>query len=289
LPAPLNERIVTDGERLSDKNPPQSACVLAGMTMKEFHVPRGMTALVAATAIAFGFVLPATAQQAPPHAPQPPPAPVMSYAKSRPAAPPGVARYEDLATQRSFTLDLSGEDALMKFDDSPEVYALRATTAQRGDTFLRSDAGELMLRVTEQDNVISYLGDKDGAPADIAGAAPPLASPPMTVSFTQGLKDSAQRLSRLAGHDVTIFGTAEFASSEDWIADALMVMVFGVERANSVAPKSAEKLQGVRILRAKSPQAVFKDGQLLLGVNPAEGYAGRPSSEAIANAMLGAR
>jgi len=284
LPAPLKDRIVTVWERLSNKKSPQSTCLLAGMTMKEFHAPAGgLSALMAAAAIAFGFAPAAAAQQVKPAAPAP--AASMNYTKSRAAAPPGVARYEDMATQRSFTLDLSGGDALMKFDDSPEVYVLRGTSAQRGDTIFRSDAGELMLRVTEQDNVISYLGDKDGAPADIVGVVTSLNGRPMTASLTQGLKDAAQRLSRLAGHDVTIFGTGEFANSEEWIADALMVMVFGVERANAMASKSATKLQGVRIVRAKTPQAVFKDGQLVLGVNPSEGYAGRPSSEAIANAL----
>jgi Domain of unknown function (DUF4908) len=191
------------------------------MTMKEFHAPAGgLLALMAAAALVVGDAPTAIAQQVKPAAPAP--AASMNYTKSRAAAPPGVARYEDMATQRSFTLDLSGGDALMKFDDSPEVYVLRGTTAQRGDTIFRSDAGELMLRVTEQDNVISYLGDKDGAPADIVGVVTSLNGRPMTASLTRGLKDAAQRLSRLAGHDVTIFGTGEFANSEEWIADALM-------------------------------------------------------------------
>ncbi|MDZ4761362.1 MAG: DUF4908 domain-containing protein [Alphaproteobacteria bacterium] len=217
-------------------------------------------------------------------------APALSYSTSRAnSGPPGSAKYEDTASQRSFVLDRSTGDALMKFDDSPEVYALRATTAQRGDAFLRSDAGELVLRVTELGNVISYLGDKDGAPADIAGAAAPLDAPAMPSSLTERVREAATRLARLAGHEVTIFGTGAFADDEAWAADALMVTVFGVERANGLAGKAAAKLKAVRLVRAPAPMATFADGELVLSVNPSEGYAGRPSSEAIASVLTAAR
>jgi hypothetical protein len=165
------------------------------------------------------------------------------------------------------------------------VFALRATTAQRGDNFLRNDAGDLMLRVTEAGNVIAYVGAKTGAPADIAGVAAPLDAPAMTGSLTQRVKEAAADLGKMAGHDVTIFGTAAFGSDEEWAADALMMTVMGVERADKASHGAVQGLKSVRLVKSATPTTTFHDGELLLGVNPLEGYAGRPSSEAVAKAI----
>ncbi len=253
--------------------------------VKEFHVPRGAkAALFATAAAATGFAAPANAQQATRSE-----APALSFSSSRASLSAGSQKYEDTASQRSFVLDRSGDSALMKFDDSPEVYVLRSTTAQRGDAFLRSDAGELVLRVTELGNVISYLGDKDGAPADVAGDAAPLDAPSLSSSLTEQVKEAAGRLGATAGHDVTIFGAGGFTDQEGWAADALMVTVFGVERAEAARAGSVQKLRAVRLVRGKAPSVAFSDGELVMGVNPQAGYAGRPSSEAVAAVLAAGR
>lgn len=240
-------------------------------------------------------LVPAEAQKAArsqPSSPSPVPradASALSLSALRRAVNPGAAKYEDTVSQRSFVLDRSGDEPLIKFEDSPEVYALRSTTAQRGDAFLRSDAGELILRVTELGNVISYLGNKDGAPADISGAAAPLDAPAMPASLTDRVKEAASRLSEMVGRDVTIFGAGAFARHEAWASDALMVAVLGMERAVKASPVDARRLTAVRLLRASQPRAVFAEGELVLELSPEEGYAGRPSSEAIADAMTVSR
>jgi hypothetical protein len=93
----------------------------------------------------------------------------------------------------------------------------------------------------------------------------------------------------MAGHEVTIFGTAEFADNEQWAADALSNVELGVERANGPAGRVASKLTAVRLVRAKAPSVAFRDGELVLGVNPDLGYAGRPSSDAISNVVSASR
>ncbi len=239
-----------------------------------------LTPALAAAALTLG-VAPANAQQArqaPPSYDRPDAA-AQSFASQRRA--PKSTRYEDTATQREFVLDQSGDEVLMKFADDPEVMALQSTTAQRGDAFLRSDSGELMLRVTEMGNVISYVGNKDGAPAAIASAASPLDAPAMTETLTESVEELRERLSMLAGHDVTVFGTGAFAQDERWAFDALLVTRIGVERSGD----AVRELKSVRMVRMDEPNVSFDDGELVLGVDPAEGYAGRPSSEAIAQAM----
>jgi len=256
--------------------------------MKEFRVPAGLSvAFAALAASALGFAASASAQQ-------PPAAPSASFAQSgsgRAAAPSAqsATRYEDATSQRSFVLEQRGKEAIVKFEDSPEVMVLQAVPAQRGDTFLLDDAGKTMFRLTEQGNLVSYVDNKDGAPASLAGYAAPLSAPPMAASLNEMRVNAAAKLTKLAGHDVTIFGTAEFAKYEAWAAEALTNVVRGVERANGPAGRVATKLNAVRMTPAKSATVTFRDGELLLGVNPAEGYLGRPPADAIALAMTAAR
>jgi hypothetical protein len=255
------------------------------MKMKEIHAPAGLSLARAALAAALlGFTAPAFAQQ-------PPPAPSASFAPTgnARAAAQSATRYEDATSQRSFVLEQRGREAIVKFEDSSEVMVLEAIPAQRGDTFLRNDAGQVMFRLTEQGNLVSYVDNKDGAPAALAGFAAPLSAPPMTASLNEMRVNAAARLSKLAGHDVTIFGAAEFASNEQWAAEALSAMVRGVERSNGLAGRVASKLNAVRMKSARSASVTFKDGELLLGINPAEGYLGLPSSDAVAQAMTAAR
>lgn len=258
--------------------------------MKEFHAAvrssavRLTASLAAVGALSVMAASPAFAQQ-PPSPPMsigpmgPPGASGVGAARNRPSS---VARYEDAASQRSFVVDRSGDKTLMRVEDSPEVLALRSTTAQRGDAFLRSDTGQLMLRVTEQGNVISYLWDKDGAPADMAGAAAPLNLAPISATLNERRKETAETLRRFTGADVTIFGTGEFAGYEAWTADVLTVLELGVVRASEMSADSVRKVKAVRLARASTPIVSLEDGELVLGVNPQAGFAGRPSSDAVA-------
>jgi hypothetical protein len=201
----------------------------------------------------------------------------------------GAARhYQDSASRRTFVVERRGDVFLLKFDNDPEIIVLRPTSGQRGDTFLKSDDGRLMLRVTELGNMISYVASQAGAPADMYASAAAsnlsLASPPaMTASLTALQKDAAQRLSRFAGHEVTVFGAGEFSDNEAWAGDALKVIVKGVESAD----KSAGRLvRSVSLHRSSIASVAFsRDGELLLGVNPRDGYLGRLSSTAIAAAI----
>ena len=255
--------------------------------MKEFHVPAGlMMARAALAAALLGFSAPALAQQ-------PPPASSNSFAPTGNARVAGQAqaatRYEEVTTQRGFVLEQRGREAIVKYEDSPEVMVLEAVPAQRGDVFLRNDAGEVLFRQTEQGNLVSYVDNKNGAPAVMAGLVAPLSAPAMTASLNEMRENAADTLSRLAGHEVTIFGAAQFANNEQWAAEALNTMVRGVERSNGLAGRVASKLSAVRLTSARAASVSFKDGELVLGINPSEGYLGLPTSEAVAQAMTAAR
>lgn len=282
---PLKGPIVRPGERLSDKKPPLSGCLVAGMHMKEIHASvRRIGALVGLGAIAGGLA-PAQAQQ--PAAPSAPPVSGFSNSMSTRPAANAAQKYQDAGSQRMFSFELSTNGGLLKFDDSPEVVPLRANTAQRGDSMFRSDTGELMLRQTEQGGVITYFSGNMGAPAEIVGMAPPFGAPVAPASLESSRKEASTRLSKLAGHDVTVFGTQEFANQAAWAADALMIARIGVEAAAKESAAAVRTLRAVRIMHARGPSVTYSaDGELLIGINPDVGYAGRPSSDAIVQQMM---
>ena len=250
--------------------------------VKELRAPAGLAPLIAAiAAIAIGFPATAAAQQ---------PAPSTSLNQpARQAPSAGATRYTDLASDQSFVIEERGRSALLRMEGSQEVIPLQAVPAQRGDVFLKSDSGEVILRKTEAGNMVSFIGNRNGAPADVVGPAASLNAPAMPASLDELRKQSAARLSRMAGHEVTIFGTAEFPDNEQWAADALTNVEIGVERANGPAGRVASKLTAVRLVLSKAPSVAFQDGELVLGVNPDQGYAGRPSSDAIASKLSASR
>ena len=161
---------------------------------------------------------------------------------------------------------------------------------QRGDTFFMDYTGRTVLKVTKAGNVVSYLHNPAGAPADPAGhACRRCPSPAMTASLDTMRASAASELSKLAGHEVTVWGTQSFANNEAWAADALSILVLGVKNANGHAGKSAAKIEKVTLRRAKAPKVSFKDGELVVEVNPDDAWAGRVTPEEVTNVLTASR
>ncbi len=277
----LNGRIVARGAALSNKESPQSAGLLARMLMKVRLVPAAIAAALAVAAVsgATAYAQSAAANRSAAAAPT----------ATTTAPTTGATRYEDITSQRSFVMQQNGREAIVKFEDSPEIMVLQAIPAQRGDIFLRNDAGQVMFRLTDTGSLVSYVDNANGAPVARAGLAAPLSIPPMAASLNELRTSAAARLTRLAGHEVTVFGAAEFAANEAWAAEALTTLVAGVEKANGPSGRLASKLNKVRMVRALAASVAFQDGELVLGVNPNGGPSGRPSADAIALALTAAR
>jgi hypothetical protein len=263
----LNGRIVVRGAAFSNKELPQSSCLLAGMKMKEFRLTAALAATIAGSLIGAGSASAQTPERSAP-------------------APSSANRYEDASSDRSFLFQQKGKEAIVKFEDTNEVMVLQAVPAQRGDTFLRNDNGQVLFRLTEQGNLVSYVDSKTGAPVALLGPiGAPLSVPPLTKSLNELRASTAGRLTKLAGHDVTVFGVAEVSASGDWTSDFLADVVTGIEKASGFAGRGTANLIEVRLVKAAAPLAAFKDGSLVLSVNPAAGEAGRPSVEQITAAL----
>lgn len=289
LPLPLKGPIVASGAQHSDKQSPPLPCLLAGMMVKRIQVSAARVAAVAlAAAIATGFAVPAFAQEQPNAAPT-----FASTRAAKPSAPaaPSAMWYSDMGSDKNggFVLEQRGTVVLLKVDGRDDVLTLMPVPGPRGDTYFLDYSGRHVLSVTQQGNVVSYLYNKSGAPAEAVSKAQPITSLAMTASLDKMRVNAAQELSKLAGHEVTIWGTQHFANSEAWASDALSILVLGVKNANGLAGKAASRVEKVTLKRGKAPKASFKDGELTIEVNPDEGWSGRVTPEAITNALTASR
>ena len=262
---------------------------MAGMKLMDLNPPAGKAAaLFLAIAGAVGFAPSSSAQQP---SQQPPPTIATTRTNAAMMLDAGGNKYVDLGapTTKSFVLEQRGSVVLLQQEGSKEILSLMPVPAQRGDTAWVDYTGRTVLKVTKAGNVISYLHNPAGAPADPAGRVPPLSSPAMTASLDSMRANAAHELSKMAGHDIAIWGTQAFSNDEAWAADALSILVLGVKNANGNAGRAATKIEKVTVRRAKAPKVTFKDGELIVEVNPDDSWAGRVTPEEVAKVLTASR
>lgn len=198
-------------------------------------------------------------------------------------APPLVARYA-IDEGGVFTLDRSSPEPLLKFEDSPEIWVLRASNGPRGDLIYRNDMGEPVLRATKLGGMTVFTSRRPGgSAAALVGPSSPLRLAPLgPVALYQRLIQSSVRCSRAAQHLVGFDAEAN-PVSDGLIADAALVAVSAV---TGVAVRSRgkallAKVGKVAFVEGRQPDVQLRGGVLMITVAPPEGVAGRPSSERI--------
>lgn len=205
----------------------------------------------------------------------------------RPNGAPAVGRYvsEDGDV---FTLDMSqGGPPLLKFENSFEVWALRAQPGPRGDTIYKNDLGETMLRATRLGGLTVFTDDQPGGEAAaVAGAGNPLRLIPLDA---QSLLDRLGQASARASHAarrLIPFEAEATPSSSALIADAAMVTSEAVVRMTKKPPthRILDRILKVRLTAGRKAGATIDQGVLQVIVAPPMGLAGRPSSERIIQA-----
>lgn len=203
----------------------------------------------------------------------------------RAMAPP-VARYVSQEGD-GFVLDRSQPRPLLKFDDSPEVWALRPHPAPRGDVIYKNDLGEPMLRVTRLGGLTLFTPSRPGGtPAALAGGGPILRLTPISPqSLLERLAQASAKATRAARRLIPFNADASPASSA-LMADAAAVTAEAVVRmSRHPEGKSAlARLRRVTLIEGRKPSAALQGGEMRITVTPAEGMAGRPSSDRILQA-----
>lgn len=200
-----------------------------------------------------------------------------------------AALYETEEGGRVFVLDRTREPPLMQYRGSEEVFALSRVPAARGDEILRADTGEDLVRITALGGVTLYPRDhRTGLPAARIGPADPL---PLLDAQSLDMGAALARLKNAIGGGTQIETPALAASaggsSSTLIADAARVTAAALARAAS-DPAIQAKLGDVRqvlFVYGAGPGARFEGGVLLVEIDPSGGYAGRPSSMRVADAL----
>lgn len=197
-------------------------------------------------------------------------------------APP-VARYV-LEDGGAFVLDRTQGRTLLKFENSPEVWALQAQPAPRGDVIYKNDLGEPMLRATRLGGVTIFTDRRPGgSAAALAGNGAPLRLQPMgPQALLERLAQASARSSKAAKRLIAFDADATPASSA-LIADAALIASEAMVRLSRQPDGRAAlaNVKQVRLSEGRKPGAQLAGGVMKITVAPAQGLAGRPSSEKI--------
>jgi hypothetical protein len=197
-------------------------------------------------------------------------------------APP-VARYvsEDGV---GFTLDRTQPRPLLKFDNSPEVWALNPQPAPRGDTIYKNDLGQPVLRATRLGGLTVFTpGRPAGSAAALTGGGPPLRLAALgPQALLERLAQASARASRATRRLVPFDAEASPASSA-LIADAALVTSEAMLRMSRQPRTRAllDRIRRVRLVEGRRAGAEISQGVLIIMVAPNQGLAGRPSSDRI--------
>ena len=208
-----------------------------------------------------------------------------------PDAPP-VARYQPDRGE-GFVLDQSGTQTLLRFEDNPEVWVLRAQPGPRGDTIYRNDVGQPVLRATKLGGLTLFtLDNPDGSAVAYDGEAGSL-RPPAVMSASvlfQHMYQASARSSH-AAQRVIPFISIDDATPEtaSLIADTATVTAEAITRVSRQANGRGALARVAKVLLAKGrkPDAQLNPtGALTVIYAPEAGFEGRPSSERIVHIIV---
>ena len=207
---------------------------------------------------------------------------------------PAVARYQS-ERGPAFILDRSaGRRAVLKFDDSPELWALTASPGPRGDVIYRDDLGEPLLRATRLGGLTLFTPDDPGGVAAAAlGAAPPPRPPAVygPEALFQVLVQASSRASRAAQH-LIIFDAGDALATpttEPIFADAFILTADAIVRVSARGPAghaACARLVKVHFVQGSDAAAAVMGRIVQITIAPDLGVAGRPSSQRIAAALF---
>ncbi len=206
------------------------------------------------------------------------------------SAPP-VARYV-AETGQSFVLDRSGAAPLLKFEQGNEVWALRPMPGPRGDVIYKNDVGQPVVRTTQLGGLTLYApGRPTGVPAALSGQAgglhPGKMSPAALLQrFAQAsakASRAARRLIPFEAPDVTPGAEAVFADAAALSAEAIVKLAAAGKGA------AVARVRRVRVRAGTATSARMTAETVEITVAPAQGPAGRPSSERVARTIVAGR
>ena len=205
-------------------------------------------------------------------------------------ASPPVARYT-AEEGDAFVLDRAARTPLLRFEDSPEIWALVATAGPRGDLIYKNDVGEPMLRVSRLGGVTLFTEVRPtGSAAWVVSQAGALrlTAPIGPEGLFNVLAEASRRASRAAQHLIAFDAPDTSATTEVVFADAFTVTSEAFVRMSAAGGRGRAVLQRVMqvsFLPGRAPDVTAAGARVEIVVAPDLGVAGRPSSERILTAL----
>lgn len=197
----------------------------------------------------------------------------------------GASRYATPDGAVRFVLDRSGgRAALVRFEGDPEVHVLRPTMGAGGDEIYQTENGDVRLRVTSHGGIIVYTRTlRTGAAASEEGRVAPLTPEQLAFADMQArFRGIQNRARRSVGQPVMFTVPARMTPQ------AAGVVTDAAERAaEGLAEAPMTNVRRVVIGLGRVPAVALRGDTLIIQVAPQLGYAGRPSSSAIRNVVMG--
>jgi hypothetical protein len=207
------------------------------------------------------------------------------------AAGPPLARYVS-EQGRVFILDRSQPVPMLKFEDSPEVWALQPSPAPRGDLIYKNDLGEPVLRATRLGGYTLFSDARpSGEAVSLIGGASPLRLMGLSPqALGERLLQASVRSGRAARRPV-IFEAEATPASAALIADAATVVSLAFLK---MAGRDKDRAHLSRVARVQftsgaTVSATLGNGVLQVVVAPSRGMAGRPSSDKLERLLRSAK
>lgn len=204
---------------------------------------------------------------------------------TRRATAPPIARYVS-ASGVGFTFDRSAPRPLLRFEDSSEIWVLRAEAGPRGDTLYKNDTGRVVLRDTKVGGLILFTPQhREGEAAAMAGASSPIKLPLLgPKQLFQRLAVASSRVSTALHRQVAFEADVETPLGTAMVGDAVTVVAGAMIRiaGRPGGPQSLSRITKVYITEGPQPVSEIRNGVLMIVVAPGQGLASRPSSERVA-------
>jgi hypothetical protein len=201
---------------------------------------------------------------------------------------PPVGRYVSESGE-SFVLDQSGARPLLRFESRQETWVLRPSSAPRGDTIYRNDAGDQILRITPDGGVTLYtVRAPNGSPASAAGPASPLSPPTLgPVRLFQFMGRQGRIVSQAVGR-LVYFDVDTSPASEAVTVETITSVTEAITRMARTEGyrQRLNRLRSIRIAESDRTLVSFSsNGVLTVLIDARQGLAGRPSSARIIQAL----
>lgn len=189
-----------------------------------------------------------------------------------------------------FVIDHASDRVLLKFDNSPEVWALTGARGPRGDLIYFDDAGRTLLRTNQMGGVTVFTDRRPGGSAatvETDTAATLQITSVSAAALYQRLVQVSARAGSAAGHAIAFEAPDADPLSDGVIADAIGVAGEAIVTlaGGREGRRMLTHIDKVQIDHGAESGVLSRAGVLKITIAPALGFAGRPSSARIAQAL----